>query len=453
MTEIADDAPATNLAGDLLDFQRKLQSGKSLREMVFVAVNDGLSVLHYDQAILWQYGARSRISIEAASGLVELSADSPYAHWLEAALAHFVSAQSSKAGAMTTSLGDLPSALSTRGADWVQDQLLHCVLTNPAGEVIGGMLFTRSEPFAERDVLLAQWMGATAGFSLWAWRQDHRPVRKWLQQKSTRHLLAAVVILVAMLSFIPIRLTALAPAEITPRKPFPITSPVEGVVDSVKVQPNQIVKADEVLVVLDDTSTRNRLSVVLKALDITKADLQRATNKSFSDEASKAELNVLEARTREKAAESVFLTELLQRQRITAPQGGLAIFSDSEEWRGRPVQPGERIMTIADPSLVEVTLYLSPEDAVQLETGAEVTVILNVDPLNPLKGTIVQTSYETITMPDSTLAYVVKVDLAPGERIPRIGLRGSAKVYAEEVSLGYYLLRKPILFFRKNLGV
>lgn len=451
MSEIADGATATSVAGDLLDFQRKLQSGKSMREMIFVAVNDGFGVLRYDQAILWQYSARSRVSIEAVSGLVELSADSPYLHWLEQAIAHFVAEQREPATAV--SLGDLPLALAEPGGDWVHDQLLHCVMTKPAGAVIGGMLFTRSEPFTERDLWLAQWMGAATGFCLWAWQQDYRPVKKWLQQQSSRRMFAGVAILAALLSFIPIRLTALAPAEISPRKPIPITSPVEGVVDSVKVQPNQIVKADDVLVVLDDTSTRNRLSVVLKAFDIAKADLQRAINKSFNDEASKADLNVLQARTREKAAEAAFLTELLQRQRITAPQGGLAIFSDSEEWRGRPVQPGERIMTIADPSLVEVTLYVSPEDAVQLEAGAEVTVILNVDPLNPLKAAIVQTSYETITMPDSTLAYVVKAELAPDSGIPRIGLRGSAKVYAEEVSLGYYLLRKPILFLRKNLGV
>ena len=143
---------------------------------------------------------------------------------------------------------------------------------------------------------------------------------------------------------------------------------------------------------------------------------------------------------------------MLDRYSISAPQGGLAIFADAEEWRGRPVQPGERIMVVADPSMVEVTVYVPPEDAVQLELGSEVSMFLNVDPLSPLKAKIVQTSYETITMPDNSLAYVVKAQLAPGA-LPRIGLRGTAKVYAEEVSLGYDLLRKPILSMRKSLGL
>jgi multidrug resistance efflux pump len=260
------------------------------------------------------------------------------------------------------------------------------------------------------------------------------------------------VVMAALLALVPVRLSALAQAEITPVKPYPITAPVEGVVDSIKVQPNQIVGADEPLVVLNDTTTRNKLAVAVKALDIAKADLQRAINKSFSDEASKGELNLLDARMREKVAEVAFLSEMLDRYSISAPQGGLAIFADSEEWRGRPVQPGERIMVIADPSLVEVTVYVPPEDAIQLDLGSEVSVFLNIDPLSPLKAKIVQTSYETITMPDNSLAYVVKAQLRPGS-LPRIGLRGTAKVYAEEVSLGYYLMRKPILFLRKSFGI
>ena len=43
--------------------------------------------------------------------------------------------------------------------------------------------------------------------------------------------------------------------------------------------------------------------------------------------------------------------------------------------------------------------------------------------------------------------------MVAAEGLPRIGLRGTAKVYAEQVSLGYYLLRKPIAFVRRSLGI
>ncbi|NDH54535.1 MAG: HlyD family efflux transporter periplasmic adaptor subunit [Betaproteobacteria bacterium] len=450
MTEPATENKSTNIAAELLEYQRKLQACKSLRELAFVAVNEGFSVLRFDQAVIWQYDLRSEVSIEAVSGLAEVAPEAPYVQWLARAAVHF--SESPGQPVVVSALADLPDALAEDGAEWAPDQLIHCALLNPEGAVLGGLLFARDEPFEEIDRAVAQWMSAATGFTLWAWRRDYRPVQRWLRRTSTKRLLLGAALAAALLSFVPVRLSALAQAEITPVRPYPITAPVEGVVDSIKVQPNQIVSADEPLVVLNDTTTRNKLAVAVKALDIAKADLQRAINKSFTDDQSKGELNLLDARVREKVAEVAFLSEMLDRYSISAPQGGLAIFADAEEWRGRPVQPGERIMVVADPSMVEVTVYVPPEDAVQLELGSEVSMFLNVDPLSPLKAKIVQTSYETITMPDNSLAYVVKAQLAPGA-LPRIGLRGTAKVYAEEVSLGYYLLRKPILFMRKSLGL
>jgi hypothetical protein len=111
------------------------------------------------------------------------------------------------------------------------------------------------------------------------------------------------------------------------------------------------------------------------------------------------------------------------------------------------------VMLIADPSVIDVTIYLPPEDAVELEAGAEVNLILHVDPLSSLEATIERASYEATVGPDGTLAYIVRARLRDGQGLPRIGLRGTAKIYAGRVTLGYYLLRKPLAFIRRSLGV
>ena len=442
---------AANPAVQLLEFQRKLQRCKSARELAFVAANESFDVLLFDQAVVWQYGLNSAISITAVSGLAEVPPDTPYSQWLVRAI-EFI--RSSKPEAVAAfAYADLPGRLAEDGREWVHEHLMHCLLRSPDGEAIGGMLFHRAEPFGETERAAAGWMAEAVGFGFWAWRRESRNLRRLLQQKNLRYAAGGAVALLALLAFIPVHLSALAPAEITPVKPIPITSPVDGVVGRIVVQPNQEVKADQLLVELDDTSVRNKLAVAQKALDTARADYQRAANKAFADEASKGELLVLDSRAREKAAEVQYLGELLDRLRLTAPQGGIAIFADSEDWRGKPVQPGEKIMIIADPSLVGITVYLPPEDAVQLDIGGDVTVFLNVDPLSPLHGKIVQTSYEPTAQPDNTLAYVVRASLAPESGLPRIGLRGTAKVTGERVSLGYFLLRKPILYARKSLGM
>jgi hypothetical protein len=128
------------------------------------------------------------------------------------------------------------------------------------------------------------------------------------------------------------------------------------------------------------------------------------------------------------------------------------VFTSQDEWRGRTVQVGERVMLIADPSLIDITIYMPPEDAIELEAGAPVDLLLHVDPLSPIKAKIERASYEATQTPEGTLAYIVRAQMEPGQ-LPRIGLRGTAKVYGGRVSLGYYLLRKPLAFMRRTLGI
>jgi hypothetical protein len=350
-------------------------------------------------------------------------------------------------------IGELPEAVVSDGADWCPAYLLHCPLRGPTGVPLGGILFFRARPFEESERARADWIARSIGYGLWAWRSDRVGFMRWLKSRATWRTLGIVAALAALAGFVPVRLSALAPAEITPVRPFPVTSPMEGVVREIVVKPNQIVKADELLVLLDDTALRNRLELASRALDIARADLQRATFKSFTDEPSRLELQVLGARVQEKQAELGFLNELLGKSKLLAPQGGVVIFSSAEDWRGRPVQVGERVMVVADPSIIDVTIYLPPDDAVELEPGAQVNLLLHVDPLSPLEARIERASYEATLAPDGTLAYVVRAQLQPGQGLPRIGMRGTAKIYAGRVSLAYYLFRKPLAFLRRSLGV
>ncbi|MGE5641336.1 MAG: efflux RND transporter periplasmic adaptor subunit [Clostridia bacterium] len=435
----------------LLDFERRIQSASSNREVAFRAVNDSSQVLRFDQAVLWRVDVFSRPMIAAASGLADVSGDSPYQQWLVELIQSITPDAFETAQEKTAA--ELPEGVVADGEDWVPANLLHCPLRAPTGVALGGILFFRAQPFTEAERAAAEWVARSAGYGLWAWRSERHWAKRWLRDKDLRKKVFLGVGIVALCGFIPVRLSALAPAEITPLRPTPVTSPLDAVVKEILVKPNQIVKADEVVAELDDTSLRNRLELAAKALDVARADLQRATFKSFSDEASRLELQVLNARVQEKAAEVTYLTELLEKSKLTAPQGGVAIFSGQDDWRGRPVQVGERVMMIADPSLIDVTVYLPPDDAIELEPGGEVDLLLHVDPLHTLKAKIERASYEATAQADGSLAYVIRAFLEPGQDLPRIGLRGTAKVYSGRVTLGYYLLRKPIAYLRRSLGI
>ena len=129
----------------------------------------------------------------------------------------------------------------------------------------------------------------------------------------------------------------------------------------------------------------------------------------------------------------------------------MAVIDDPQTWKGRPVRVGERILSIADPAMVEVTVMVPVKDAVVLEPGNEVRLFLDTDPLHSLKATVQYVVYES-TMAGEWPAYKVRARLETSTPAPRIGLRGTARIYGQNTTLFYYLLRRPITATRQWLG-
>lgn len=207
------------------------------------------------------------------------------------------------------------------------------------------------------------------------------------------------------------------------------------------------------LFALEDTGARNRNEVAAKSQAVAAAEYLRATQKSFSDGASKADLSSLNAKLEEKSAEAQYVKDMLDRIQVRAPEAGIAVFSDQNDWLGKPVQTGERIILLADPARVQIAIRLPVDDALSLDPGAIVKLYLNVAPLGTVAGVLTQSSYEPTLTQDGVVAYYLKADLAAGEPVQRIGLKGTAKLYGGWAPLIYHVLRKPLAVVRRTLGV
>jgi hypothetical protein len=138
---------------------------------------------------------------------------------------------------------------------------------------------------------------------------------------------------------------------------------------------------------------------------------------------------------------------------VTATRSGIALFDDPNDWIGKPVTIGERLLEIADPSQGELEIWLPVSDAIKLDLGTNVDFFLNVAPDAPLLATLRQASYEATVSPSGVLGYRLKAKFAESSKVPRIGLRGTAKIYGEHVTLFYYLMRRPLAAVRQMLGL
>ncbi|MNF02465.1 hypothetical protein D3C80_2016120 [compost metagenome] len=77
-------------------------------------------------------------------------------------------------------------------------------------------------------------------------------------------------------------------------------------------------------------------------------------------------------------------------------------------------------------------------------------LFLDSDPLHRHEAKLERAAYEAQATAAGQLAY--RLDATFLGEPPRIGLRGTAKLYGERAPLAYYLLRRPLAAVRQGLG-
>ncbi|MBV0881848.1 HlyD family efflux transporter periplasmic adaptor subunit [Noviherbaspirillum sp. L7-7A] len=447
----------------LLDMARRLRAAQSLRELEFMLVNDSRSLLPYRQAALWlaPHGLR------ALSGIVQIEANAPYAQWVEQVCRHLVANGHADAQAFTAA--DLPPALAAQWSDWWPARALWLPLpgrTGPAASdapADAGLLLARDDAWTTAEhALLREW-GDVAAHALHALHQPRagslsalrkrvhglyapRAGRAWWRQPALLWCLLAAGVLL-----FPVRMTVLAPGELTPANPVTIRAPLDGVVDVFHVQPNQLVKKDQPLFGFDEALIQSRADVAAQALATADAEYRQASQQALVDSKSRQQLATLAGKIEEKRAEVAFLREQLGRARVLAPRDGVVMFDDPSEWIGRPVTVGERIMRLAAPADSEVEAWLPLADAIALPAQAGVDLYLSASPLAPVAAKLRYFAHDAVQRPDGSYAYRIRAALdAPTQH--RVGMKGTAKLHGERVPLAFWVLRRPLAALRAAIG-
>ncbi|WP_426102299.1 efflux RND transporter periplasmic adaptor subunit [Massilia sp. TSP1-1-2] len=439
-------APAS--LGVLLDLSRRAREAPDQAVLAFLAVNDSHALAPYRQGAFWLADG----GVQALSGVVQIEANAPYAQWLQQVCA------SLPAGGEPANVGHatLPASLEAEWSDWLPAFGLWLPLP---GEQAGGWLFARETPWQAIDIaLLAEWMRiwqhawAARARASWSWRGTGvgarlaTSQRPWWRRRGLLLLLGAL-----LLCALPVRLTVLAPGELVPAQPAIIRAPLEGVIGSFAVKPNQAVKAGQILFSFDDAPLQARLEVARQGLAGAEAEYRQAAQQALSDSKSKSQLAMLAAKTEERRAEVGYLGGQLERASVLAPQDGIVLLDDASEWIGRPVTVGERIMRLATPGDVEVEAWLALGDAIPLADAAPVTLYLNASPLDPVAARVRYVAFDAVQRPDGGYAYRVRARLA-GASTQRVGLKGTAKLGGQRVPLIYWIVRRPLAAIRQGIG-
>jgi multidrug efflux pump subunit AcrA (membrane-fusion protein) len=263
-----------------------------------------------------------------------------------------------------------------------------------------------------------------------------------------------VLVLIAAILAFPVKLTSIAPAEIIPLEPETISAAIPGVVKRVLSVSNEAVQAGALVVEMDDVEQNSRVEIARGELNVAAADLRRLTLLGFQDASSRYRLAEAQGMVEIKKLQLARAELEVERTKIRSTRSGIAVVSDPLDWQGKPVQPGERIMLVADPRKIAVRIWVPAQDGPVLEKGAQGELFLDSEPWRGQRIRIDSWSFEPEMSPFGVMAYRAQASIALEERgAPRIGLRGSAHLTGERISLLLYLIRRPLIFLRQTLSI
>jgi multidrug resistance efflux pump len=432
----------------LLQIEGRAMEAPTLAALRFTIVNETHALTPYRQAALFELDG-AKMHLVAASGLVSVANDSPFAVWLT----QFAQRFPREAAVHRLDFDEASNDDAQNWSEWLPDHLLLVPLRGKQGDVRAWAMYAREEHWSDAESSFLERLHATYAYCHATLAQTGqggwRRVKKLFNQRN-RWLIAGGL---ALSMLIPIRLSVLAPAEVIALNAKTVSAPQDGVVGSFAVQPNARVKAGDLLFSLDDSTLSNRRQVALQALEVAKADAHIAQQRAFDDTKSKAEVAVAMGRVREKEAELAAVDAQANRVEVRADQDGVAIFADTNDWVGKPVQTGERVIQLAQPEDSGVLIWLSVSDAINLQIGAPVKLFLHTEPLSPRSAKLVEASYQASISPDGVAAYRLRAKFDEGTQLPRIGLRGTARISGDWVMLGYFLFRRPLSTAREWTGL
>ncbi|MCF7987461.1 MAG: HlyD family efflux transporter periplasmic adaptor subunit [Methylovulum sp.] len=429
----------------LLQLEQRARTA-SFDELPYILVNETAELLPYRQAVLWDSQAEQ---IKAVSGVPQPEKNAPYTLWITEALKHF--AKNPRATDTTLfNAPDLSDELAADWGEWLPEHGLWLPLPSPSGSSFVLLLFRESVWF-EAELHILTYLCSAYGHAL-ALSTANVPQRTWhlpLKGKRLQRYIAALVVLVLVL---PVRQSVLADAEVIPHHPHLVRAPLDGVIETFYIQPNESVSIGQKLFALDMTQLRSRLNVAQETLDIAKTEYLQTTQQAMLDPAAKAKLATLKSKWDQQVAEAEYLQTLLKRCEVTASKAGVAVFDDPNDWLGHPVTQGEKILAVANPQTVELEVRLPMEDLIYLEEGSEVLFFPNVEPHHPMPAALSYFSYRASPTPANVMAYRLKAQFTDSEKLPRLGYRGVAKLYGSHRPLLLWLLRKPIRTVRTWLA-
>lgn len=433
----------------LLQLESDVRQSEDLAALHYFIVNETRRLVRYQHAILFKVTKRhpDRFKAVRISGSTLLDRSIPKIHYIERVL-DCLSTANPQRDPISITHDQLPHELQR---DWQVSTLSFPLCVNlilPDGSLIGALWIEREIAWTEEERFLVKRLASSYAHA-WGYFERNRKFDSWFYSKKK---LGMISVLLVLLLLIPIEHSTLGFVSVVAKDPLVVTAPIDGVIASIPVEPNQMVSQGQALIRYEDTSYRNEFTIAEQALAVSLAELKKVTQSAFQDEKSKAEIALSKAKVELAAIRRDYAKEMLDHVTLLADKQGLILFNNKLEMIGRPVKIGERLMEIAEVGKLKFRIDLPVENNIDFSVGAPVKIYLDTNPLRSIDAKVTQIGFRAEIIPGGMLVYLIEAESVEEISHLRIGWQGTAKIYGGTVNLFFYLFRRPLAAARQYVG-
>ena len=278
----------------------------------------------------------------------------------------------------------------------------------------------------------------------------YKRFKKYFNRKTLSFLLPFIVLLFLLIR-VPLRIVA--PCEVVPKDFYIVTAPLNGIIAKVDVKPGQQIKQGEALYEYDPRVPTQELKIAEKQVLLMNAEINRATAVSVEEHQSSGDLATGNIKLQKAELDLAFAQNNFKELTGKAPISGVALIDNPDEWQGKPVKLGEKILLIANPDQTKVRMWIPESDNIQIDKTIPVRIYLNPNPEINYYVKLNFISHEANLTDKHISSFEAEGEWIGEDNKAKLGVKGSAVLYGEKVSLLYYILRKPLSTLREFTGL
>lgn len=414
--------------------------------LAFVIVNETVQATRYDRAILWDLAGKNP-ELLAVSGHSKVKTNSDLADQWKMHLKNLKNPE--KIQEFTENSFDLPKEVWENLNANNPDSSVLWIPIKVNNKIGLGLWLERwaGEKWATSDIEILNPLMEGYGLAYSKFKTN-----KFFDFWRDSRVLLALGLFSLLFFSLRIPLRVVAPCEVVPKDIVVITAPLEEIISEVLVKAGQRVKPNDLLFEYDKRVPSQNLKIAEEQLRIARQDLERAQGAANKDERSFADLGVLAGKVKKEKANYELANYKASQLSVTSPVEGIVMIDDPDQWRGKPVHVGEKIMSLTSSDQTKVRFWIPESDNIVLDYEKPISVVLNIDPLTSREAKISFISNAVILYDNKTSSFMGEAEWVNPQKDVKFGLKGTAILYGENVSLFYWIIRKPWSMVRNAFG-